>query len=238
MSRERSPESAAAAQRRGLRRFGRLGQDIEAVFNRDPAARSVPEVLFLYPGFHAVVLHHAAHWLWSKRRRFAARFLSHIARLGTGIEIHPGATIGKRFVIDHGMGVVIGETAEIGDDVMLYQGVTLGGVSLERKKRHPTIGNGVVVGAGAAILGAVTVGDGARVGAGAVVVGDVPAGATVVGLAGRVIGHHREGHEPLEMGVAQSKDNQAVRVLEVLIERVEQLESSINGGSGATLGAE
>ena len=225
-------------ERRWLRLLGRLGEDVQAVFDRDPAARSVPEVLAFYPGLHAIVFHRLAHRLWSSRHRFSARFLSHLARMLTGIEIHPGASVGRRFVIDHGMGVVIGETAEIGDDVMLYQGVTLGGVSLEKRKRHPTLGDRVVVGAGAKVLGAVVVGADARVGAGAVVVRDVPARATVVGLAGRVIDHHRAGQPPLRMDLMESDDNHAVRVLEVLVERVEQLENSVNGSDEAAVGVE
>jgi serine O-acetyltransferase len=217
--------------RRRLRPLGRLGEDIQAIFDRDPSARSVPEVLVCYPGLHAVVLHRVAQRLWMKGHMFWARLLSHLSRTLTGIEIHPAAKIGRRFVIDHGMGVVIGETTEIGDDVMLYQGVTLGGTSLKKRKRHPTLDDGVVVGAGAKILGAVNIGRGARVGAGAVVVRDVPAGATVVGLTGRVIDQHEPGRHPLSMDLAESKDDHAVRVLEVLVERVQRLESSVNDGT-------
>lgn len=209
----------------------RLGEDIQAVFDRDPAARSVPDVLVCYPGLHAVVLHRVAHRLWRKGHKFWARLLSHLTRALTGIEIHPAATIGRRFVIDHGMGVVIGETTEIGDDVMLYQGVTLGGTSLKKQKRHPTLDDGVVVGAGATVLGAVNVGRGARVGAGAVVVRDVPIGSTVVGLAGRVIDRHEPAPHPPSMDLTESKDDHTVRVLEILIERVQRLESSINNGT-------
>lgn len=160
----------------------RISEDIRTVFKKDPAARSLAEVLLCYPGLHAVWLHRPAHWLWRRGLYFPARLLSHFARLLTGIEIHPGATIGRRFFIDHGMGVVIGETAEIGDDVLLYQGVTLGGVSLEHKKRHPTLGDGVVVGAGASVLGAIKIGDRARIGAGSVVLQEVPPGTTVFGV--------------------------------------------------------
>lgn len=214
-----------------LRLWGRLGEDIQAFFDRDPAARSVTEVLFLYPGLHAVTMHRLAHRLWTGRHPFVARLVSQVSRAVTGIEIHPAATIGRRFVIDHGMGVVIGETAEIGDDVMLYQGVTLGGTSLKRQKRHPTLGDGVVVGAGAKILGAVNVGSFARVGAGAVVVKDVPPGSTVVGLAGRVIDEHVPGSPTLSMALEESGDDHAVRVIEVLFERVQQLEERVNGDS-------
>lgn len=166
---------------RGLREY------LDSVFQRDPAARSILEVLTTYPGLHALALHRLSHRLWGWRLYWLARVLSQIGRWLTGIEIHPGAQIGRRFFIDHGMGVVIGETAEIGDDCTLYHGVTLGGTSWQRTKRHPTLGNNVVVGAGAKILGPITVGDNARVGSNSVVVKDVPAGATVVGIPGRVI---------------------------------------------------
>jgi serine O-acetyltransferase len=205
-------------------RISRFKEDLQAVFDRDPAARSVPEVVFCSPGLHAIWLHRIASALWRREIRFPARLLSHIGRMLTGVEIHPGATIGRRFVIDHGMGVVIGETTEIGNDVMLYQGVTLGGTSMKKAKRHPTLGDGVIVGAGAKVLGAVEVGSGARIGAGAVVVRDVPDGKTVVGLAGRVIDDgQREGDH--RIGIAASAGNSEVRVLEVLVDRVAELES-------------
>ena len=168
--------------------FKSLREDIEAVFQRDPAARSRLEVILCYPGIHALIFHRAAHRLWNRGWLTTARFLSQVSRFLTGIEIHPAAKIGRRFFIDHGMGVVIGETAEIGDDVTLYQGVTLGGVSLDPGKRHPTLGNGVVVGAGAAVLGPFKVGDGARIGSNAVVVKEVPPGVTVVGIPARPVG--------------------------------------------------
>lgn len=167
--------------------FRHLREDIRAVFDRDPAARSFWEVLTCYPGIHALIMHRIAHWLWGHRLRWLARFTAHLSRMLTGIEIHPGATIGRRFFIDHGMGVVIGETAEIHDDVTLYHGVTLGGTSWNKGKRHPTLENGVVVGAGAKVLGPFTVGAGAKVGSNAVVTKAVPAGATVVGIPGRII---------------------------------------------------
>jgi serine O-acetyltransferase len=167
--------------------FDRLKEDIHCVFERDPAARSTLEILIAYPGVHAVLLHRLSHWLWRHRRRLIARWLSHLARWVTGIEIHPGARIGRRFFIDHGMGVVIGETAEIGDDCTLYHGVTLGGTTWEKVKRHPTLGDNVVIGAGAKVLGPVTIGDGVRIGSNSVVVKDVPAGATVVGIPGHVV---------------------------------------------------
>ena len=168
--------------------FKSLREDIEAVCQRDPAARSRAEVLLCYPGIHALIAHRLAHALWARRWRLLARFLSQVARTLTGIEIHPAATIGRRFFVDHGMGVVIGETTEIGDDVTLYQGVTLGGVSLENGKRHPTLGNDVVVGAGAAVLGPFKVGDGARIGSNAVVLKAVPPRTSVVGIPARPVG--------------------------------------------------
>lgn len=167
--------------------FARLREDIACVFERDPAARSTWEVLTCYPGFHALTLHRLSHWLWSARLRWLARFASHFGRWLTGIEIHPGATIGRRVFIDHGMGVVIGETALIEDECTLYHGVTLGGTSWSKGKRHPTLERGVVVGAGAKILGPITIGAGSKVGSNAVVVRDVPPGGTVVGIPGRVI---------------------------------------------------
>lgn len=165
----------------------RLIEDIDCVFDRDPAARHRIEVLTTYPGVHAVIAHRLSHKLWNWKLKWLARMNSAIARWLTGIEIHPGATIGRRFFIDHGMGVVIGETAHIGDDCTLYHGVTLGGTSWMKGKRHPTLGDNVVVGAGAKVLGPITLGDGARVGSNAVVVRDVPAGATVVGIPGRIV---------------------------------------------------
>lgn len=173
--------------------FSRIREDIQCVFERDPAARTVWEVLTCYPGFHALQLHRLNHRLWGWKLRWLARLGSHVARFLTGIEIHPGAQIGRRVFIDHGMGVVIGETAEIGDECTLYHGVTLGGVSWNKGKRHPTLGRGVVVGAGAKILGPFTVGDGAKVGSNSVVVKPVPAGATVVGIPARVV-EHGPGH--------------------------------------------
>lgn len=167
--------------------FDRLREDIRVVFERDPAARSRLEVLTAYPGLHAVAMHRLAHRLWGWHWYWLARVLSHIGRWFTGIEIHPGATIGRRFFIDHGMGVVIGETAVIGDDCTLYHGVTLGGTTWKKGKRHPTLGVNVVIGAGAKILGPILVGDNARIGSNSVVVRDVPAGATVVGIPGRVV---------------------------------------------------
>ena len=164
-----------------------LKEDITCVFERDPAARNVFDVLTCYSGVHAILFHRLNHWLWGHGLRWPARFSGNIARWITGIEIHPGAVIGRRFFVDHGTGVVIGETAEIGDDVTLYQGVTLGGRKLDAGKRHPTLGNDVVVGAGAKILGPFLVADGSRIGSNAVVLEAVPAGATVVGVPGRIV---------------------------------------------------
>lgn len=167
--------------------FARLREEIAVVFERDPAARNTWEVLTCYPGLHALLVHRLAHWLWASGWKWLARFISHFGRWITGIEIHPGASIGRRFFIDHGMGVVVGETAEIGADCTLYHGVTLGGTSWNKGKRHPTLGDGVVVGAGAKILGPITVGAGAKIGSNAVVVKDVPPGATAIGIPARVV---------------------------------------------------
>ncbi len=167
--------------------FARLRENISVVFDRDPAARSTWEVLICYPGFHALTLHIISHGLWKRNWKLLARVLSHLTRLITGIEIHPGATIGRRVFIDHGMGVVIGETAEIGDDCTLYHGVTLGGTSWRAGKRHPTLETGVIIGAGAKVLGPITLSAGSKVGSNAVVVKDVPAGATAVGIPARIL---------------------------------------------------
>jgi len=167
--------------------FSRIREDIACVFERDPAARSTWEVITCYPGFHALLIHRLAHALWRARMRWLGRLVSHVSRFLTGIEIHPGAQVGRRVFIDHGMGVVIGETAELGDDCTLYHGVTLGGTSWSKGKRHPTLGRGVVIGAGAKVLGPIVIGDGAKIGSNAVVVKDVPAGATAVGIPARII---------------------------------------------------
>jgi len=183
--------------------FKRLKEDIETVFERDPAARSLIEVLLCYPGLHAIWLHRIAHWLWNHNLKLLARIVSHISRWLTGIEIHPGAKIGRRFFIDHGMGVVIGETTEIGNDVTLYHQVTLGGTSARKGKRHPTIGNNVVIGAGAKVLGPVKVGDNCKIGANSVVVKDVPPNSTVVGIPGKVV--RREGIKPTRVDLEHGK---------------------------------
>jgi len=176
--------------------FKGLREEIDSMMRRDPAARSRLEVVLCYPGFHALLFHRMANWLWRKDFHVTGRFVSHIGRALTAIEIHPGATIGRRFFVDHGAGVVIGETAEIGDDVTLYQGVTLGGTSWEKGKRHPTLGNGVIVGAGAQVLGPITLGDNARVGANAVLLKNIPAGVTVTGIPAQVVaGRPRDADE-------------------------------------------
>ncbi|HEX9870192.1 MAG TPA: serine O-acetyltransferase [Candidatus Tectomicrobia bacterium] len=167
--------------------FDTLKRDVQVVFERDPAARSVIEILWCYPGVHALLFHRMAHWLWNHRWLILGRFVSHVGRFFTGIEIHPGAHIGPGLFIDHGMGVVIGETTEVGPNCTLYQGVTLGGTSLKKEKRHPTLGQNIVVGAGAKILGAITIGDHSKIGAGSVVVTEVPPHSTVVGIPGRVV---------------------------------------------------
>jgi serine O-acetyltransferase len=188
-----------------------LQEDIRTVFSKDPAAHSLPEVLLFYPGLHALWMHRASHWLWQRRACLSARGISHLSRFLTGIEIHPGATIGRRVFIDHGMGVVIGETAEIGDDVLIYKGVVLGGTSLDKKKRHPSIRDHVVLGTGVTVLGPVEIGEGVRIGAGSVVIHSVPPGSTVVGIPGKVVpdGLHVEtdlNHGRLPDPVSQALD--------------------------------
>ncbi|WP_296704196.1 serine O-acetyltransferase [Thiocapsa sp. UBA6158] len=185
--------------------FERLKEDIACVFERDPAARTGFEVFTTYPGLHAVLAHRLTHRLWKRNLKWLARVLSNLARLFTGIEIHPGAVIGRRFFIDHGMGVVIGETAVIGDDCTLYHGVTLGGTTWQKGKRHPTLGRDVVVGAGAKVLGPLLIGDGVRIGSNAVVVKSVPAGATVVGVPGRII-------EPTKDATSRRRADTAKRI--------------------------
>jgi serine O-acetyltransferase len=204
--------------------FATIREQVQTVFRRDPAARSKLEILLCYPGFHAVLLHRAAHGLYRRGWFTPARMVSQLSRSLTGIEIHPGAQIGRRFFIDHGMGVVIGETAEIGDDVLLYQGVTLGGTGKDSGKRHPTIGNGVVIGTGAAILGNIRIGDNVKVGAGSVVVRPVPDHSTVIGVPGRVVGQGDTALEPLEHGKLPDPEGQAI---EELSRRIEQLEAMV-----------
>ncbi len=183
--------------------FQHLKEDVRCVFDRDPAARTTFEILTTYPGIHAVLVHRLSHALWNAGLKWLARVLSNLARWFTGIEIHPGAQIGRRFFIDHGMGVVIGETAIIGDDCTLYHGVTLGGTSWQKGKRHPTLGRDVVVGAGAKVLGPIDIGDGARIGSNAVVVKPVPAGATVVGVPGRLVERPQDEHSERRAAVAK-----------------------------------
>ena len=212
--------------------FKSLREDVEAVDQRDPAPRSRLEVVLCYPGVHALIFHRLGHWLWIRGWKLAGRFTSQVGRFMTGIEIHPGAVIGRRFFIDHGMGVVIGETAEIGDDVTLYQGVSLGGVSLDPGKRHPTLGNGVVVGAGAAVLGPFKVGDGARIGSNAVVVKAVPSGVTVVGIPARPTGPQPVPDEafcfsPYGTTPGSMALDPVTRSLERLTERVRELEDRL-----------
>jgi len=196
--------------------FARLQEEIAVVFERDPAARTRWEVITCYPGFHALLFHRFAHWLWNARWKWLARVISHVSRWLTGIEIHPGATIGRRFFIDHGMGVVIGETAEIGDDCTLYHGVTLGGTSWNKGKRHPTLGKGVVVGAGAKILGPIVIGDGARIGSNAVVVKEVPPGATAIGIPARIVEAHANGRFAAYAVVKDLNDPMAKAVHELI----------------------
>jgi serine O-acetyltransferase len=209
--------------------FKLLKEDINNIFHEDPAARSGLEILFCYPGLHAVIIHRFAHKLWLYKFYFIARFISHIGRFFTGIEIHPGAKIGRRLFIDHGMGVVIGETAEIGDDVLIYKGVLLGGTSLKKEKRHPTIGNNVVLGSNAIVLGAITVGDNARIGAASVVTHDVPANATAVGVPARIsMGYSEKEIEKLEHAKLPDPITDAMRfVLEEQIKSEKKLKQII-----------
>jgi serine O-acetyltransferase len=206
--------------------FRLLKEDIATVFERDPAARSAAEVFFCYPGLRAIRMHRVSHRLWNRNRVLLARWLSQLSRLFTGIEIHPGAIIGKRFFIDHGAGVVIGETAEIGDDVTLYQGVVLGGVSSEKKKRHPTVGNEVVIGAGAIILGPITIGDSSKVGANSVVLKDVKPRTTVVGVPAREAGKHIVKDHHVDLDHARIIDPIRM-VMDGLNKRIKQLEEDV-----------
>lgn len=205
--------------------FRLLREDLQTVFKKDPAARSTLEVFFCYPGLHAIWNHRVAHFLWKHKIRLLGRMMSHAARFVTGVEIHPGATIGRRFFIDHGMGVVIGETSEIGDDVLLYQGVVLGGTTHEKKKRHPTIGNNVVIGAGAILLGDIVIGDEARVGAGSVVVTSLEPKTTAVGVPARVVRRGRP-EEALE------HDREAIKAMlaeqEGMMDRLRRIEEKLN----------
>ncbi len=216
--------------------FSKIKQDIHIVFERDPAARSVLEIIFCYPGFHALCIYRIAHWFWRQELYFLGRFISHLGRFVTGIEIHPGATIGSRFFIDHGMGVVIGETAEIGNGVTLYHGVTLGGTTWKKIKRHPTLGNNVVVGAGAKILGDIKIGDNSLVGSGSVVVKDVPPNSTVVGVPGRVVfkdGKHMEDFQGLNLG---ELPNPVAQVVKCILDRIYEMEKEVKRLKGPASG--
>ena len=209
--------------------FRTIKEDIKTARVKDPAARSTLEILLCYSGLHAIWAHRVNHFLWNHHLKLLARYLSNIARFFTGIEIHPGAKIGRRFFIDHGAGIVIGETSEIGDDVLLYQGVVLGGTTIEKKKRHPTLGNGVEMGAGSIALGAITIGDGVRVGASSVVIKDVPPGVTVVGIPGRVVTKREKPVMDLEHGKLPDPVAEALRLVlkdyHQLEERLKKLES-------------
>jgi serine O-acetyltransferase len=215
--------------------FHSVREDIAAVFEADPAARSYMEVLFCYPGLHAVWMHHLSHWLWLHKLRFPARFTSQVARLLTGIEIHPGAELGRRLFIDHGMGTVIGETAIVGDDVTLYQGVTLGGTGKEKGKRHPTIGNNVSIGSGAKILGNITIGDNCRVGAGSVVLRSVPANSTIVGVPGHIV--LRDGKRVIITDPKDIRDPLSDVIIK-LAEEVQELRARLQHHTHEALGAE
>jgi serine O-acetyltransferase len=211
--------------------FSHLREDIASIFARDPAARTTFEVLTCYPGLHAIYIHKLARWFWTHGLRWLGRFTSQFGRWATGIEIHPGVIVGRRVFIDHGMGVVIGETAEVGDDCTIYQGVTLGGTTLYRgTKRHPTLGAGVVVGAGAKVLGGFTVGAGAKVGSNAVVVREVPAGATVVGIPGRIIEEGPVKKEPhfAAYAVEQGQDDPYAQDLRKLARHSADLEQALS----------
>ncbi len=206
--------------------FETLRRDIQAARDRDPAARNTLEILFCYPGVHSVWLHRTAHWFWKRGFLFIGRFISHLNRFLTGIEIHPGARLGPGLFIDHGMGVVIGETTEVGENVTIYQGVTLGGTSLERKKRHPTIGNNVIIGAGTKILGPFTVGDNSKIGSGSVVTKKVPPDSVVVGVPGRVI--YQDGKKVTEMDFDWTNLPDPVsQALQCLLDRVDELEKDL-----------
>ena len=224
--------------------FERMREDIQSVFHRDPAARNAFEVLTCYPGLHAVWIHRLSHWLWAHEWKWLARMSSNLGRWLTGVEIHPGARIGRRFFIDHGMGIVIGETAEIGDDVTLYHGVTLGGTSWNKGKRHPTLEDGVIVGAGAKILGPFTVGAGAKIGSNAVVTREVPPGATAVGIPGRIIVKSSDEQEARRKaiaekigfdayGVSEDMPDPVARAIGQLLDHVQAVEERLEGMCGA-----
>jgi serine O-acetyltransferase len=202
-----------------------LKKDIQVTFERDPASRSVPEILLCYPGLHAIWMHRLAHWVWRKNLKLLGRFISHISRFLTGIEIHPGAKLGPGFFIDHGMGVVIGETAEVGENVTLYHGVTLGGTSWRKEKRHPTIEDNVIIGANATILGPITVGSNSKIGSGSVVVKDVPQNSTVIGVPGRIVYQKGDVYKD-EEGIAGLPDPVA-KAIKCLVDQIHELEKNV-----------
>jgi serine O-acetyltransferase len=204
--------------------FERIREEIQMVRMRDPAARSTLEIFLCYPGLWAIWFHRLGHWFWNHKLLFLGRFTSAISRLFTGIEIHPAAKIGRRVFIDHGMGVVIGETAEVGDDILMYQGVVLGGTSLEKKKRHPTIGNGVVIGAGAKIIGNITIGNASKIGAGSVILKPVSKGSTCVGIPGRIVQEERKCAIDLEHG---KLPDPIAEVINILLKRQDEMEQQI-----------
>lgn len=204
--------------------FERVKEDLEMVMLRDPAAGSKIEIFLTYPGLHAIWFYLIAHWFWLLNHSFIASIISALCRLLTGVEIHPGATIGRRVFIDHGMGVVIGETAEVGDDVLIYQGVVLGGTSLERKKRHPTIGNGVVIGSGAKVIGNIKIGDCSKIGAGSVVLKPAPMGSTIVGIPGRNVKQERKCAIDLDHG---ELPDPIADVIKLILDRQDEMENQI-----------
>lgn len=212
--------------------FGTIREQVQTIFREDPAAKSVLEVVLCYPGFHAVLFHRLAHQFYRARLYLLARLISNVNRFLTGVDIHPGARIGRRFFIDHGMGVVIGETTEIGDDVLVYQGVTLGGTGKERGKRHPTLLNHVVVGTGAKVLGNITIGHNVKIGAGSVVIRPVPDFSTVIGVPGRVVRTRNEEGSELEHGRLPDPEGQA---MDELTRRVEELEAMVKALTGEPL---
>jgi len=203
--------------------FARMREDIASVFNRDPAARNALEVIFCYPGLHAIWMHRIAHWFWTQELFFLGRFTSQMSRFITGIEIHPGAKIGRKFFIDHGMGVVIGETAEIGDNVTMYHGVTLGGVTWDKVKRHPTIGDNVVIGSGAKVLGPFTVGANSKIGSNSVVVKEVPPNSSVVGIPGRVVMAEEKPAEKPDLQHGNMPDPEA-KAISCLFDQLQELD--------------
>ncbi len=218
--------------------FRAIKEQVDTIFREDPAAKNVLEIILCYPGFHAILAHRLAHWLYRHHVPLLPRLISQLSRTLTGIEIHPGATIGRRFFIDHGMGVVIGETTEIGDDVLLYQGVTLGGTGKEKGKRHPTLGDHVVVGTGAKVLGNITIGDHVKIGAGSVVIKSVPDHSTVVGVPGRVVRQHGRAfletdEEILEHGQLPDPQAQAIEELAQRVRKIEEQLRALNQARGA-----